>query len=180
MNEELREAIVMVCPEQFSSFDTSSSVIGAKEIMVLQLELYETNLQTFLNRMTSASRDEITSLTIFRDILKGLAELHRGNQGFLHRDLKPSNIFLKISSDGHIIKASVGDFGLSTPINNGIGEVGTSTYAAPEQKAGAQKYNEKADIYSLGLILFELFHSAWTTKMERTLDLGEVKKGRIS
>merc|ERR1719320_1201874 len=138
------------------------------------------NLKSFLSHAEAAPRDVTTCLKISLDILAGLAELHRGSQGFLHRDLKPSNIFLKISCEGRIIKASIGDFGLSTGKKNGFGEVGTSTYAAPEQRATGQEYNEKADIYSLGLILFELFHPAWSTEMERRLDLGEVKKGRMS
>merc|ERR1719320_1487317 len=137
------------------------------------------NLKSFLSHAEAAPRDVATCLKISLDILAGLAELHRGGPGFLHRDLKPSNIFLKISCDGHIIKASVGDFGLSICKKNGFGEVGTSTYAAPEQKATGQEYNKKADIYSVGLILFELFHPTWSTEMERSLDLGEIKKGRI-
>jgi len=180
LTEELRQEILKVSSQQSTAFESESSIFCAKEIMVMQLELYEMNLKTFLTHMTSTTRDVTTCLRIFLDILTGLSELHRGSQGFLHRDLKPSNIFLKVSSVGRVIKASIGDFGISTRMENGFGEVGTSTYAAPEQKAAGQKYNEKADIYSLGLILFELFHPAWSTEMERRLDLGDVKKGKIS
>ena len=95
-----------------------------------------------------------TALTI----IGGLGALHE--RGIVHRDLKPSNIFIT----PHGVKLL--DFGLARPVfpsatdatlavtENGIG-VGTPLYAAPEQLLG-RPFDVRADVYSLGAILFEM------------------------
>jgi len=125
--------------------------------MIIQMELFDLNLKTFLRERKTGVQVDV-SLRIFLDILAGMAQLHTRRDVILHRDLKPTNIFLKVSNDGRIMKAAIGDFGLSTDIENGTEDVGTAAYAAPEQKSGLLKYDEKVDVYSLGLILFELFN----------------------
>ena len=83
---------------------------------------------------------------------KGTAYIH--NKKILHRDLKPSNIF--ISSD-QVLK--IGDFGISKKHNSTMSMantvVGTHIYIAPEI-FGRMPYNEKADVWALGCILYEL------------------------
>ena len=81
----------------------------------------------------------------------------------IHRDIQPSNIFLM--ADGRTVK--VGDFGISKVLdaasgNNGLtaaetdgGRVGTKRYMAPEI-LNRKDYSNKADIWSLGCVLFEL------------------------
>lgn len=118
---------------------------------------------------------------LFREILEGLAYIH--TQGMIHRDLKPANIFLD-SFD----QVKIGDFGLATTSlmalkqyqgrssanscegsSSSSGEVGTTMYVAPELKGKAcnSKYNEKVDLYSLGVIFFEMCHPPFGTEMER-------------
>lgn len=103
----------------------------------------------------------------------------------IHRDLKPANIFLD-SND----QVKIGDFGLATTSllalqpnqevlgksnshnDNGdvhTGEVGTALYVAPELLGKASKaiYNQKVDLYSLGIILFEMYCLPFKTVMER-------------
>jgi len=144
-----------------------------KEVLIIQMELFEMNLKEYLNKREAV--DPIVSLRIFHDVLAGVGQLHRKEHTILHRDIKPANVFLKISMEDEFQKASIGDFGLATEQQYGIGGVGTVTYAAPEQKNGLLPYNEKADIYSLGLILFELFNGPWTTECERILELNNVQ-----
>jgi serine/threonine-protein kinase len=74
-------------------------------------------------------------------------------QGVLHRDLKPSNIML----DGHG-RARITDFGLAVPATDStVREVsGTPAYMAPEQLAG-RGASPQSDLYSLGLVLYEIF-----------------------
>lgn len=86
------------------------------------------------------------------DICKALVLCHR--KGILHRDIKPENIFINRNGD-----YKLGDFGISriigsTPMSMASTGIGTPEYAAPEQISG--KYDKRVDIYSLGLVLYEL------------------------
>lgn len=124
---------------------------------------------------------------IFHQIVDAVEYVHL--KGLIHRDLKPSNIFF--SKDGQI---KIGDFGLVTDmadipnILNDCGDqsglpscarhtqlVGTHLYMSPEQLRG-QNYDYKVDIYSLGLIFFEL-HVYFSTEMERIKTLRALRDG---
>jgi len=179
VTEDFRNVILKNSPCSIGFKTPISYIHDAEEVLIIQMELFDMNLKMYMKDIRTTVHKG-TSLIIFENMLAGIAQLHGRTKVIMHRDLKPSNIFLKMSSSGQVIKASIGDFGLSTPIDNGIGNVGTPTYGAPEQKSGSNKYNEKVDVYSLGLILFELFHAPWTTEMERSQDLSYVKMGRIS
>lgn len=92
-------------------------------------------------------------LKLFCEMVLGLKYLH--DHRVLHLDLKPDNIF--ITNDNMCI---LGDFGLSTEVedinislNN---QTGTPIYNAPEQLRDRPSYHSSADIYSLGLILYEI------------------------
>ncbi len=81
---------------------------------------------------------------------------HAHQMGIVHRDIKPSN--LMIDSHGHLW---VTDFGLARIDSNSnltrTGElIGTLRYMSPEQAVGAKVVDERSDIYSLGLTLYEL------------------------
>ncbi len=92
------------------------------------------------------------ALEISREICAGLMAAH--DQGVIHRDLKPANIMI----DGRG-QARIMDFGLAIkPAERAQAEdsAGTPAYMAPEQLAGMGT-SVKSDIYSLGLVLYELF-----------------------
>ena len=131
------------------------------------------------------------NMRIFKGIVKGLHYIHE--QGLMHRDLKPSNILF--SCDNFVPK--IGDFGLASdvklqsrndmslhlrtnPEDNSqelTSGVGTKTYASPEQLKSVT-YDEKSDIFSLGIIFFELFHP-FPTQMERSLALKQLKEKKL-
>lgn len=104
-----------------------------------------------------------TVVSLSRQILKAAAFAH--GQGLVHRDLKPSNIILRNQPDGSM-SISILDFGFAKfmtddkervgPQLTSTGMVfGTPAYMAPEQAAG-QPADDKADLYSIGLMIFEM------------------------
>ena len=93
------------------------------------------------------------AVNIARQISEGLAEAHR--LGVVHRDLKPGNIMIDREGDVRIM-----DFGVARTLREkgvtGAGMiVGTPEYMSPEQVEG-QEVDEQSDIYSLGIILYEM------------------------
>ncbi|MCB9693994.1 MAG: serine/threonine protein kinase [Alphaproteobacteria bacterium] len=99
-------------------------------------------------------------------ILKGVAAAHA--HGLIHRDLKPANIMLAITDTGLIPKVT--DFGLvkvlqgdmsNSKTRSGVA-MGTPSYMAPEQISDAKNVDVRADIFSLGAILYELVSSVRT------------------
>ena len=107
--------------------------------------------------------DPQRGLDIVRQILHGVAFAHA--RGVMHRDLKPGNVFLQEMHDGkdHV---KILDFGLAKLLydEDGTGEptltkagmiLGTPAYMAPEQAAGS-KCDLRVDVYSAGVVLFEL------------------------
>ena len=108
------------------------------------------DLGSLLKRIGRLPRDK--ALQIARQICAGLSAAH--DQGILHRDLKPANVMI----DGRG-RAKISDFGLAA-VSESIDQrevlAGTPRYMAPEQLAG-EEVSRRSDIYSLGLVLYELF-----------------------
>lgn len=101
--------------------------------------------------------DEERIRRVFSRILDGIEYAH--SEGVIHRDLKPHNVLM--NSDDDVV---ISDFGLgrrfdadstrATLTGHGLG---TPLYMAPEQISEAQSADERADIYSLGRMLYELY-----------------------
>ena len=99
------------------------------------------------------------ALPLFGQILAGVAAAH--NAGVLHRDLKPANVLLSRTSDGWMAK--VADFGIAKmAVDDGKGrtrtgiQMGTPGYMAPEQVLDAADVDARADIFALGVVLYEM------------------------
>lgn len=163
------------------------------QIMYIQMEFCEkSTLRTAIDNNLYSNTERLWRL--FREITEGLAHIH--SQGMIHRDLKPVNIFLD-SRD----QVKIGDFGLATTSflalqqnhesslsrNHGeisgshTGKVGTALYVAPELMGKAAKsiYNQKVDLYSLGIIFFEMCHRPFSTGMERVETLASLRSPKV-
>ncbi|HEV2802718.1 MAG TPA: serine/threonine-protein kinase [Pyrinomonadaceae bacterium] len=108
-------------------------------------------LSSLLKRIKRLPHDK--AVEVARQLCGGLAAIH--DKGVLHRDLKPANIMLDERGDVRIT-----DFGIAALTENlGGGReamVGTPAYMSPEQLAG-RALTVASDIYSLGLVLYEVF-----------------------
>jgi len=107
-------------------------------------------LSSLLRRIGRLPQDKAIQLA--RQICAGLAAAH--DAGVLHRDLKPANVMIDEHGNARIL-----DFGLAGLTEEFKDEelaAGTPAYMAPEQLAGREQ-TVKTDIYSLGLVLYELF-----------------------
>lgn len=134
--------------------------------LLIRMELLQ-DLRSELRKGRVFSEKEI--IRIGQDICCALVACHDKN--ILHRDIKPENIFFNDDGD-----YKLGDFGIAKILdenpNSGSTGVGTPEYAAPEQNSG--RYDMRVDLYSLGLVLYELSnqnrlpfaHSAYITDEE--------------
>jgi serine/threonine-protein kinase len=95
-----------------------------------------------------------------RDVCSALAAAH--DLQIVHRDLKPDNIFLIPGPDGERTKildfgiAKLTEMGLATGVTKTGAVMGTPTYMSPEQCRGTGQVDGRADLYSIGCILYEL------------------------
>ena len=110
------------------------------------------SIKDLLRQSERLSWAEVASCA--RQVCSALQHAH--NNGIIHRDLKPGNLFL--TKDG---KVKLGDFGIARDTYDadltldGF-TVGTHAYMSPEQIVGDEPITGKADLYSLGCVLFEM------------------------
>ncbi|CAF4746485.1 unnamed protein product, partial [Rotaria socialis] len=135
------------------------------------MELCQT--ESLRNRLMKQTITQSEAWLIFDQIINGIEYIHL--QKLIHRDLKPSNILFSMDNT-----VKIGDFGLVSAFgeekidqteNNELG--GTVLYMSPEQ-INRQSYNQKVDIYAVGIILFELL-CPFSTQMERIRTLKNIR-----
>ncbi|MBR2766041.1 MAG: Stk1 family PASTA domain-containing Ser/Thr kinase [Blautia sp.] len=143
---EAQAAAGLTHPNIVSVFD-----VGDDEgVYYIVMELIEgITLKEYISKKGRLSVKEATSIAI--QVCMGLEAAH--NHGIVHRDVKPQNII--ISTDG---KVKVTDFGIaraasSNTISSNV--MGSVHYSSPEQVRGGYS-DEKSDIYSLGITLYEM------------------------
>ncbi len=130
------------------------------DVVYFIMEFLEGDSLSHRLRTTGLSQPE--TMHVIRQCCSGLAASHK--KGIIHRDLKPENIYLiargsdknfvKILDFG-IAKLTGGDGATSSKTRTGL-VIGTPTYMSPEQCDGRGLIDSRADIYSLGVVMFEL------------------------
>lgn len=100
------------------------------------------------------------SVDLILQVCEALAEAH--SMGLVHRDIKPENLFMVRTEDGRI-SVKVLDFGIAKSLLGNDGKLtndgdllGTPAYMPPEQMSSSKAVDERADIWSLGVVLYEL------------------------
>jgi serine/threonine protein kinase len=140
--------------------DVGSLVCGAPFIVMEYLD--GCDLERLLQRSGRLPVREAVGYVL--EALEGLAQAHA--IGIVHRDLKPANLFLAAQPGGSKIIKIV-DFGISKPMaskaNARVGvlteehtTLGSPAYMAPEQIRAAKDVDHRSDLWSLGVVLFEL------------------------
>ncbi len=124
------------------------------------------------------------ALAIFGGILSGVEVAHK--KGLIHRDLKPANVLLHLADDG--LYPKVTDFGIAksgesadpVDVTRPGSTMGTPSYMSPEQIQDASRVDLRADIWSLGCILYELITGLRAFPGESILDiLNSVVRGEM-
>ena len=114
----------------------------------------------------SAKLDTRARLELFMQVCEAIQHAHQ--KGIIHRDIKPSNVLVSESGgerapkviDFGIAKATTGEFAQGTLLTQHAQVLGTPEYMAPEQAAtGGLDIDTRADVYSLGMLLYELLTS---------------------
>lgn len=139
----------------------------------LVLEFCDSDLNKLLKEKGKISSSEIL------DILKGLNKpfKYMYNNGILHRDIKPENIMIKyLDSSKTKYIPKIGDYGISREAENGKATtiLGTHRYMAPEIELEEDEYNEKADLFSLGVMIYQLYFNSFPFKYAKNNK--EIKK----
>ncbi|KAF4083863.1 hypothetical protein AMELA_G00122190 [Ameiurus melas] len=197
-----RDSIVQEELSKRPGVDTAESSISERPPLIahyLYIQMEYCEKSTLRDTIDQGLYQDCSRLwRLFREILDGIAYIHE--QGMIHRDLKPVNIFL--DSRDHV---KIGDFGLATdhpastasgilevedncsglilksdPTGNMTGMVGTALYVSPEVQGNTKAtYNQKVDLFSLGIILFEMSYRPMTTASERITVLSQLRKESI-
>lgn len=172
---------------RFSSHPSES--VKKKSTLFIQMEYCENRTLFDLIHTENLNKQRDEYWRLFRQILEALSYIH--SQGIIHRDLKPMNIFIDESKN-----IKIGDFGLAKNVHKSLdilkldsqsqlgstdnltSAIGTALYVATEVLDGNGQYNEKIDMYSLGVIFFEMVYS-FNTGMERVTILKSLRSSSV-
>ena len=138
-------------PHVVTVFDVSET--DGRPFIVMELVEGGTLASLMRSQQLSVER----AVEIMRQVLSALAFAHES--GILHRDIKPSNILMDQNG-----QAKVSDFGIATILDSASerdltitsGVIGTPAYLSPERAEGSKEITPASDLFSVGVILYEI------------------------
>ena len=154
----------------------TTSIAHPNVVEVLDLDVDQDNgtpyiVQEFLEGETVEAHlasqphervDPAEALTILMPVMSAIVAAHE--RGIVHRDLKPANLFLSRARGGEIVPKVI-DFGVAKNIDRAAeatshtqagAAIGTPAYMSPEQVSGLADIDEQTDVWSLGVVLYEM------------------------
>lgn len=165
-----------LCDTKMDIMEDTDIDVAIYPVLYIQMELCSGSLKDYIMKRNYSGRKSNMDFEkkCINGIINGLNYIHKNN--ILHRDLNPNNIFL----DENMIP-KIGDFGMAVKLETHgsapqmSSDYGVDLYMPPEYKKD-NIYVKKSDIYSAGIIFFELLH-VFSTDMERFQIISEIKKG---
>jgi serine/threonine-protein kinase len=143
--------------EHIARVTDACSLPDGTPIMVMEY-LQGNDLNQILRHHGPQSPNVVVDLML--QACEGIAEAHAA--GIVHRDIKPSNFFITLRPDGSML-LKILDFGISKApvgysddLTNTQTQIGTPTYMAPEQMKQARNADTRSDIWSLGVVMYQL------------------------
>ncbi|CAK70399.1 unnamed protein product (macronuclear) [Paramecium tetraurelia] len=135
---------------------------------LIVIEQGKNNLQHLI--YNNKSFNLVQKFKLFKQMIKGVKELHA--LGYCHRDLKPENfVYFENQRKSYTVKLI--DFGLAKKDSTRLKtlQVGTWTYMSPEVMIGEGNYDKTADVWSLGIILYQMLTTEYLLKAKNQKDL---------
>ena len=161
-----RDHIVTIYDYDIFPGETTTDVIIRMELL--------TNLNDYMKQHTTNSESDLkkTVIKLGIDIGKALEDCEE--EKIVHRDIKPDNIFVNKNRT-----FKLGDFGLSRKMNKSASfslrkSVGTPLYMAPEALGWGRKVDTLSDLYSLGIVMYQLLNGQNIPFVSGTGDFDEV------
>ena len=141
--------------------------VGADARVGLYMVMEHLTGEDLQSRLERDKRIDVkTGVMIAHQVARGLAKAHEA--GVIHRDLKPANVFLTERDNGQMLVKLL-DFGVSKLLGEAPGSaritgsgtpIGTPLYMSPEQAEGKDDVDGRADIWSLGAVIYEALAGA--------------------
>lgn len=168
--EAERQALALMSHPNIAQFIEAGTTESGRPYFAMEL-VNGVSITQFCDENSSTIQQR---LELFMDLCMAVQHAHQ--KGIIHRDLKPSNVMVTLHKGGPCVK--VIDFGIAKPLVQPLTDkicfthfgqfIGTPRYMSPEQASmGSDDIDTRTDIFSLGVILFELLTDSTPTCPQR-------------